>query len=379
MRHDVVVVLNYYVPYVSGLTETARRVAEGLARKGRRVMVVTSRHDPELPSHETIAGVQITRCMSLARVSRGIVSLTFPLRAIWEIRRAKVALLHLPMLEAGAIALGAGRTPLVVTYHCDVTLSGGIVDRLATRFVEASARMALRKASAVVVSSLDYARSSPLTGSLIGKSVVIAPPCLARPPGSPRFREGPGPHIGFLGRVVAEKGLEYLVEAFRQIEDANARLLIAGVYKGVAGGSVVDELLGSVRSDPRIRVLGHIPDQELSNFYASLDVFVLPSTNSLEAFGISQVEAMLAGVPVVATDLPGARVPVLETGFGVQVPPRDARAIALGILSLLQGKTDREVGRARARARFDAVASIDAYDRLLQNVATRGAKKLSRR
>lgn len=63
----------------------------------------------------------------------------------------------------------------------------------------------------------------------------------------------------------------------------------------------------------------------MAEFYSSLDVFCLPSINPLEAFGMVQIEAMLCGVPVVASDLYGVRTIVGNTGMGLVCKKGDAR------------------------------------------------------
>jgi glycosyltransferase involved in cell wall biosynthesis len=208
------------------------------------------------------------------------------------------------------------------------------------------------------VGSMDYADASRMAALLAApRTVAIAPPCADRSGGSPRFREGTGRHIGFLGRIVAEKGVEHLVAAFRRVADHDARLLLAGDYSKVAGGSVIARVREAAQGDPRIRILGFVPDEQLADFYASIDVFAFPSVNSLEAFGIAQVEAMLAGVPVVASDLPGVRTPVCETGFGVIVPPADVDALHRGIVDVSADAS----AALRARQIYSAQATIDSY------------------
>lgn len=369
---DLVVVLSYYAPYVSGLTEAARVVAERLVERGWRVGVATSRHDDALPQMEVVNGVVVDRSPVVARIRKGVVVPTFPYRAARMARRARVANLHLPMIEAGLIArLLKGRTPVVTTYACDVQLSDGAVDKLVIGTLDRSHRWAMRNSDVVVATTSDYGAASRLSSAIGPAPAVIAPPCLERPSGQPRFRESGGPHIGFLGRIVAEKGLEYLIRAFRGLDDPDARLLIAGDYDRVAGGSVIESVRREIGGDTRIRLLGFIPDEYVADFYASLDAFVLPSVNSLEAFGIVQVEAMLAGVPVIATDMPGVRVPVQQSGFGTLVPPRDAAALRAA-LDALPPRLSAEA-RERVRRLYGVDAVVDANEELLERVA-KGAR-----
>ena len=119
-RLDVVLVLDYYTPYVSGLTNVARDVAEGLAARGHRVRVVAARHDPGLPEREVVNGVEVERAPVLGRVGKAVVSPALVRRAVATARTASVTNLHLPMPEAGLIGPRV-RSPLVVTYHCDVS------------------------------------------------------------------------------------------------------------------------------------------------------------------------------------------------------------------------------------------------------------------
>lgn len=360
--YDLAVVLNYYSPYVSGLTETAREVAEGMAARGWRVGVVAAQHDPTLPAFEVIAGVDVFRAPVMLRIGKGVVSPRFLTMARQLARRSRITNLHLPMLEAGLVAAMAGRIPLISTYQCDVSLSSSVIDRAVVKAIDVSAAAAVRRSRVAVVSSDDYARSSRLAPVLTPKAQEIPPPCRVRPKGEPVFRDGPGPHIGFLGRIVAEKGLDYLARAFRRLDDPTARLLVAGDYERVAGGSVIDAVRAEVAGDSRVHFLGFLPEHTIADFYASLDLFAFPSVNSLEAFGIVQVEAMLAGVPVVASDLPGVRVPVEVTSFGRLVPPRDDGSLLQGMKQVLAEPAERwQKCREAAAARYGSHITVERY------------------
>jgi glycosyltransferase involved in cell wall biosynthesis len=367
MRYDVAIVLNYYVPYVSGLTEHARIVAEALAARGWRVAVVAARHDRRLPLRETVNGVDVTRCPVVAKVGRGLVSPTFPLVAARVGRTASVVNLHLPMLEASAIARLVRPVPVISTYHIDLWLPPSILGALAIRAAAWSARSALRASHDIVVYSLDQAEHSSLATELKARPLhAFATPCLDRRGGAPAYRESRGLHVGFLGRIVADKGIRYLIAAFRGHADASARLLIGGDYEQVAGGSDIDDLRRVAAGDARIRFLGLLEGSRINDFYASIDVFALPSV--AESFGIVQAEAMMTGVPSVTTNIPGGRHPVQATGFGRLVPPRDPESLLAAILQAAAiPASERDRLAAVARARFGVDACIDGYVRLFRS------------
>ena len=373
-KYDVVMAVNYYAPYISGLTEAARIVAESLAAEGKRVLVVAGQHDPGLARREVINGVQVYRTPVVFRIGKGLISPLFVPAAIRFGRLARVVNLHMPMIESGAIALGLRGTPIVATYQCDISLPGGAFNAFQTLVMDTSNALAMRLSAAVAPSSHDYARASRLARYMPpSKETPISPPTRLHETGTPSFRRGPGMHVGFLGRLVEEKGLEYLVEGFRAVDDPDARLLIAGDYTKVAGGSVVDLVREQMGDDTRIELLGFLDDGELADFYASLDVFALPSVNSFEAFGIVQVEAMKRGVAAIASDLPGVKTPVEETGFGIIVRRRSASDITAALTALRESPLDRAAGAAIANERYSDSKTVREYSALFDSLTTRDA------
>ena len=367
-RHDLCIVLTYYTPYVSGLTNVARDLAEGFAARGWRVCVVASKHDPALPTHEVVNGVRVVRAPVLAKVGKGTIGLNLTRLALREMARSTVVNLHLPLVEAGLLAR-LSPAPVVSTYHCDVSLPTGdgpllrrVVNAAQHRAIDFSSATALRASAAAVVSSEDYARHSRLWPAIEGRMVAVPPPCPPRGAGRPTFRRGDGLHVGFLGRIVEEKGVEYLVDAFLALDDPDARLLIGGDYVDVAGGSVVARVRRHIGDDPRIEMLGFVPEADLDDFYASLDVFALTSVNAFEAFGIVQVVAMMAGVPALVSDLPGVRTVVEETGFGEVVTPRDVPGLTAALGRLRDEAPDARAGAAAAATRYSVESVLDAYE-----------------
>jgi glycosyltransferase involved in cell wall biosynthesis len=362
-KKSICIVLTYYYPYTSGLTNVARDVAEGLAARGWHVTVVATRHDKTLPLTELINGVRVLRCPIACRVGKGVVSPSFIATVLRESKKANVVNMHLPMLEAGLVAYFISK-PIVTTYQCDVSLPPTLVGRIQNALIDASTRLAAHHSEFVTVSSDDYASHCRVKNSFVGKQIAIAPTCHLRMREEPTFRETQGLHIGFLGRLVEEKGIEYLVRAFRELDDSQARLLIAGDFDNVAGGSVVDRIRGHIAGDTRIRLLGFLPDDELSKFYSSIDVFSLPSVNPFEAFGIVQVEALMLGIPVIASNLPGVRQPVTKTGLGIVVEPRSVEDIKNAFLKIKNMKIDSQRGVEIANSLYSKESILNMFENL---------------
>ncbi len=86
-------------------------------------------------------------------------------------------------------------------------------------------------------------------------------------------------------------------------------------------------------------------DNDFEAFFAVCDVLVFTSLNRTESYGIVQLEAMTQGTPIVASDLPGVRQPVRQTGLGGRiVPMRDPNAIAVAVIEILgEGRQARFV------------------------------------
>lgn len=367
--YDVCIALNYYTPYVSGVTEVARVLAEGLAARGESVAVVTSQHDRSLPRRERIGGVEVFRAPVVAQIGRGVVSPAFPNLVARIARRSRVLNLHLPMLEAAPIVARCGGVPIVSTYHIDVWVPRTVTSPLQVAAVNRSARYAINRSTTVVVNSDDQAEHSLQWPAIrAGDWRAVPPPCLHREGGRPVYRGSEGLHVGFLGRIVEDKGIPYLVRAFRAHAGPQDRLLLGGDHVGVRGGSTVEEVRSAAQGDPRVSLLGLLRGRELADFYASIDVFALPSV--AESFGIVQAEAMMAGVPCVTSDLPGGRYPVTATGFGRVATPRDPESVWRGVEALRDLPAHVRDAHARdARDRFGVRRCLDSYQDVFDRAA----------
>jgi rhamnosyl/mannosyltransferase len=133
----------------------------------------------------------------------------------------------------------------------------------------------------------------------------------------------------------------------------------------------------------RVRFIGRVSDQDLPAYYHASDVFVLPSVAVTEAYGLVQIEAMAARVPVVSTNLPTGVPWVNQDGVtGLVVPPRDAGALAAALGRLLgdEGlcRSLGASGRRRAEALFSRDRTIEAFKDLIETTVP-ASRRLDRR
>lgn len=156
-------------------------------------------------------------------------------------------------------------------------------------------------------------------------------------------------NILFVSRLEERKGVRYLLKAYRDIKKKlpNSRLIIVG-----PGNKSRYEAWADVRKLKDIIFAGYVSSSDLARYYEAADVFCMPAVGA-ESFGIVLLEAMSAGKPIVASNIPGYAA-VLDHGVeGLLVPPRDVKALAQALLSLLEDPNLRQQMGSRGRIKAE--------------------------
>lgn len=336
-----------YYPWFGGIERVIQDIAEGLKEKIEVEVVVCK--PVGKGSKEIIKGVPVTRASSLGIYWGMPVSFTFPFLLARKSKRVDILHFHLPFpLAVVSYLLFCSKRPKVaVTYHSDIVRQR----RLLWLYMPFLRRF-LKRADRILVTSPALLETSKVLTFVKHKCTVVSLWIDLAEHGQPVRRDY---DIGissterivlFVGRLSYYKGVEYLIEAMKWVE---AKLLIVG------DGDLRPRLEAKVKAlglEDRIIFLGKISDEKLRYCYQICDVFVLPSVEPSEAFGIVQLEAMAYGKPVVNTNLPTGVPWVSRHGeTGLTVPPRDPKALAEAINKIFNDKELAEKFSENARKR----------------------------
>ena len=259
-------------------------------------------------------------------------------------------LVHAHTYKAGVLAALAGRVagvPVILTPHGHVFSKGASIPGVpggtgldVLRWVTRAAQACARRVTAL--SEADLREQLALRLAPASKYAVVRNGIDVRrfTPGGPRRFAG-SPVIGCIGRFSPEKGQADLLDAMPEIRRAlpEARLVLVGY------GDLEAELRR--RAAPLGEAVEFAGERDAAEVLGSFDLYVQPSR--YESQGLAILEAMAAGVPVVATDVGGVRDAVVPGETGVLVPAGDAGALARAVVA-----TARDPGRMSRASRASA-------------------------
>jgi phosphatidylinositol alpha-mannosyltransferase len=342
------IVSPYGYPHPGGVNEHVRFTYEAMRRLGHDVWIITSKYGRERESEGHIirlgTGWAAPANGSVGRVTLG---LRFKRQAREVLRAHRFDILHfhepfVPFLSP--TMLDASETVNIATFHAfggfspSYWIGSKFTGRLAGRL---HGRIAVSGAARHFIN-----RYFPGDYRIIPNGVDLDRFAAAEP--FEELRDGTL-NILFVGRFEERKGLIHLLKAYHRLRKrkVDARLLVVGAgpkereYRRYVG-------LRGIRD---VEFLGRVDDEDKVRYFASADIYCAPNTGQ-ESFGIVLLEAMAAGVPIVASDIHGFKRVVERNVQGILVEPRNPRALAAALYALARDPDLRdemgEAGRARA-------------------------------
>ncbi len=407
--HILCVASNYPRWQGDSATPFVHNLAVDLINLGWRVTVLAP-HAPGCRKAEVLDGVPVKRfrylwpdalqticyqggmLVNLRRRPLGVLKVpVFLLAETWrvarELRHGQYDLVHshciVPQGLACSLACCQAPHPHVITVH------GSDIFSLNAPPLRPVKRFALRHATAVTVNSsvtrkalLDLEPPASAITHLIPMGANLPPSfateCAAQQASASEAGRS-CPTLLFVGRVIEEKGVRDLLQAMPIIcrELPSATLMLVGEGQDRPAFEALARELGIGN---RVIFSGWMTTDELVRAYRGADIFIGPShppaSGGGEAQGLVFAEAMLAGTPVIATEVGGIVDAVIHEETGLLVPPHAPEAIAAAVIRLWREPDLRQRLREQARRlaceRFTRQASAQAFSRLFQRLLARG-------
>jgi len=356
-----------YLPKVGGAEWMAHNLAVALQKRGHRIVVLAPyqvrRGEGPLPTE-----LEVRHYLKPFSKKWGT-RIALP-QLLWAHLRHRFDLLHChAAYPQGYIAWSFHRLTgvpyLIAPYGTEIVR--GERERNVAK-VEARIRSTVPKAAASIAISryiadeLISADAPPERVHVIPCGVDVASYAQAEP-----YRRA-RPYLFMMGRMHRVKGIDYLLQAWKIIESQlpGIDLLIAG------GGPELERyrsLAGELGIGARVEFLGSVTEQQKASLYRGALLFTCPS--HMEHFGIVNIEALAAGVPVVSSNVGGIPDIVRPGENGLLVPHADSEALADALLSVLGNHGFREHlarGAEASRNRYDWSNVAKEYENLYRNV-----------
>ena len=351
-RLRVLEVNKAYYPHIGGIETVIRQYSEELTKlEDIDVKVLVCRDGRGRGCRERINHVDVTRSGSMGTYFSCPLSFSFISKFRRMAKKADVVHIHVPFpLADAALLLSGYKGRVVVSWHSDV-----VKQKKLLLLYKPFMRSLLKRADRILVATEGHINGSSYLPEFREKCRVvpygIVPEFYDRAEKAPfltgKCSDESSVKVFFSGRLVYYKGADVLLDAFAKTE--NCELFISG------DGELESQLREKAHNsgiEEKVHFMGFLPQKELIQAFSDCDIFVLPSVEKSEAFGIVQLEAMVCGKPVINTSLPsGVPYVSIHGETGLTVPPSDADALAEAINKLAGDAQLREKYGKAARQR----------------------------
>lgn len=377
MKKNIIILQlgKFFPPDLGGMESVIYDITLGLNERRIACDALCSNSKRAYSEEILPCGAKIMRCASFGKLASTAITpqMIFKLRKI--IAHYDIIHIHLPdpMANFALFCANHKGKKIIIHWHSDI-----IKQKFLLKFYAPLQHWLLKRADSIIATTQQYADFSPTLKPFRDKIVVIpiGIDSLLKSHSHAESTESAESRrdkktIFALGRLVKYKGFEYLVESMRYLPDFT--LYIAGSGAELANLKAQIKALSAVDLSikNRIFLLGKINERTKRAHLNNDSIFVLPSITRNEAFGVVQLEAMSAKMPVIATDIKGSGVSFvnLHNESGLIVQPRDAKAIAEAILCVMadyprfsEGAQRRYLAHFTKDKMIDKITNL--YDRI---------------
>lgn len=325
----------FYPPYQGGIESFTYDLTEELNNQGITTDVLCSNTNTSTTT-EIMNGYNVTRAGQL--ITLNSTQLSFSLITCLKKIQDQYDIIHVhfpnPMANL-ALFITRPKAKIIIHWHSDI-----IKQKTLLRFYHPLLLWMLNRADKIIATSENYIEGSTYLQRFIHKVNVIPlginkdnyPEASSEKIEKLRAKYSHKKIIFSLGRLVYYKGFQYLIDAAKDLPDDHV-ILIGG--KGPLEKELNEQITKN-KLQEKVFLIGRIDNEDLSTFFSACEIFVLPSIERSEAFGVVQMEAMRYGKPIISTNIKDSGVPWVNKDevTGVVIPPKDSKAIAEAVIKI---------------------------------------------
>ena len=343
----------YFPPHLGGMENVAQEISAKLAENGNDVRVITSdiSYAPNFTDVPALQGkVQRLKSTEIAHLP---IMWNLPLRLL---RAPRKSIFHVHIAQAfipeiSLLVARLGRSKFIAHFHLDVSTSGSAASSLFTLYKKTLFPLMLRNADRVIVFSETQQQLVITKYGVRPERAVIIPNGVRLPSGNTdRVYLEPGRQLLYVGRLSPQKRVDRLVEAMQYLP-TDIHLNIVG-----AGESEAElRAIAATRNLKNVTFHGALFGDDLQNMYVAADAFVI--TSDREGMPLVVLEAMAAGLPIIASDVLGIRELVDGTGVLVKdiTPERFASSVIDNLTPERLNKLSRASNKKAATLSWDVI------------------------
>ncbi len=336
MPKKILIVTDFFEPHISGIVTYIKQHIVAYKELNFSVTILTTLHNNSLKKEEIIDNIRIIRCKPTIKISRGFYSFELVYKYFKLQKRFDFINVFYPLTEILPIFMKFNNKTFF-TYCC--LPPSFLNNRFSSLYFYLFGLMSLFFPKKIITLSNDYF-SNTFLHRFFDKKVIEISPFIVKKNIKKTLNINQEFNIGYLGRICEEKGLEILIKASEILNSKllNYKLLIAGDLNDKRFYKYIQQIKDKSKVNKNIIFIGKINEAEKDKFLTKLDVLVLPSVNSFEAFGIVQLEAMNNGVPVLASNIKGVRSIIKKTENGYLFEKNNFKELARMLLKIQQHK-----------------------------------------
>ncbi len=345
-----------YYPTIGGIETVVKDIAEGLNGKDDITIDILACQRKGQRQEEIINGIKVYRSASFGKVLGMPLSFDF-FKLFFEIKNNyDIFIIHFPFPLSTFLIPFIPKEKIIIYYHSDI-----IKQKISKIPFIPFINFSLRKAKKILVSGNNIIHSSSLLKKYKSKCEII-PFGIDLDFTKEDYSQAekinkqyaPNKLILSIGRLVYYKGFDY---AIKSMNDVNAILIIIG--QGPEEKKL-RKLIYKLKLTKKIFIIP--PQVSLIPYLLAADVFLFPSTERSEAFGIVQIEAMAASLPIINTYLNTAVEEVsLNEISGITIEPKNSQAIAVAINKIISNDQIRINYANSARKRYKELFTKEIF------------------